>query len=131
MPSLPSCRVGLAKAGFRDAAMAGSSALTAAVWRSFLDESAAALSVTCGTAYIDIDKFYDSLDAVKLLGRLKDFAFPPLQLALHGQVHWACRLIMSNDCCDGVLLVVPAATAWPGGMCMTFVKRFTSPCRVL
>eukprot|EP00972_Heterocapsa_arctica_P070006 10341554-Heterocapsa_arctica.AAC.1 len=56
-----------AKAGFWDAAVAGSSALRAAVWRNFLDESAGLLGAVVATAHIDIQKFYDSLDPCKLI----------------------------------------------------------------
>ena len=100
-----------ARAGFWDAAVAGSSALRAAIWRSFLDESAGLLGATVASALIDIARFYDSLDPCKLIGKLRELDFPRLQLALHAQIHWAGRLIMNDECSSELVHVTRSILA--------------------
>ena len=94
-----------------DSAIAGSSALRAAVWRSFLDETAGLMQACVATAYIEIEKFYDSLDLVKLLGKLIDLEFPPLQLCLHVQMHVAGRVILNDKCCSEVVHITRSILA--------------------
>ena len=46
--------------------MAGSSALQAALHRSFLDESASALGLSFGSNCFDVEKFYEMIDLSKV-----------------------------------------------------------------
>ena len=63
------------------------------------------------TTYIDIEKFYDDLDPVKLLGKLIDLEFPPLQLCLHVQMHVAGRVILNDKCCSEVVHITRSILA--------------------
>ena len=65
-----------ARAGYWDSAIAGCSALKAAVWRSFMDETAGLAGIACATAMIDIEKFFDSLDECLLIQKLLELEAP-------------------------------------------------------
>ena len=72
-----------------DTALAGSSALKAALLRAFGVDCSTLSGASIAAAFVDIAKFYDSLDPVLLMRRLIDMGFPAAPLALHLQANWA------------------------------------------
>ena len=85
-----------------DAAVAGSSALRAAVLTAFNDELAKYTAQEIGRMLWDMDKFYDTIDMLKLMERAMEMGYPILILALGLQMHFAPRFrgttIMSTAC---------------------------------
>eukprot|EP00959_Pyramimonas_sp_CCMP1952_P180836 3781645-Pyramimonas_sp.AAC.1 len=65
------------KAGYWDAAIQGSSALRAALLSMPLDETSAKLKGSLyGTFYLDLEKFYDSVDLSILIQRAMQLDYP-------------------------------------------------------
>ena len=79
-----------------DTALRGCSALRAAALRSFGAELAVLAGASTAGGFIDIAKFYDSLDPVILMRQLMDLEFPSLSLLLHLQAHWGWRCILHS-----------------------------------
>jgi ribonuclease HI len=94
-----------ARAGFWDDAIAGSSALRAAVMRSYRMEVCGLLGASASMAFIDIEKFYDSLDPVLLIMHLLALDFPAVSLLLHLQVHWAVRIVIHRGVVSNLMVV--------------------------
>ena len=93
------------RAGFWDSALAGHSALRAAAWRSLSDETMAWFGGTSATVWLDVAKFYDSLDPGLLISKLVDLEFPPCVLFMQLLLHWCPRIIASASCDSPVLHV--------------------------
>eukprot|EP00972_Heterocapsa_arctica_P112255 16430762-Heterocapsa_arctica.AAC.1 len=86
-------------AGFWDKAVAGSSALRAALWRRLADEAAVLLGTNTLSTFLDVEKFHDSLDPCKVISSMEELNFPPMLLAITLQVHWGARILQARGCC--------------------------------
>ena len=102
-------------AGFWDDAVKGSSALRAALIRSFHNEIALALGLETATVYFDIDNCYDSIDVSKII-------YNRVRLSFHHRCcAYACRPTRPRELCGQVRLSptssIPATrslrVAWP------------------
>jgi len=87
------------KAGFWDTAIAGSSALMAALRRRLADEVSVELGQPAATLFWDIQKFYDSVVPHKLIEQASGLQYPPLLLYLGLVVHAAPRFIRASTGC--------------------------------
>ena len=87
------------KAGFWDTAIAGSSALQAALRRKLSDEVAIELERPTATLLWDLEKFYDSVVLHRVITAAADLDYPLVHLALGMQVHMAPRFIRSATGC--------------------------------
>lgn len=96
---------------FWDSAIAGSSALRAALLRSYKLERATALGAAAAAALVDIEKCYDSLDPELLVDCLLELGFPPLSLFLHLMVHWAPRVIQHRGVASRIIAVTRSILA--------------------
>ena len=85
-----------AKGEWWDTAIKGSSALQAAISRAFGAEMAVLAGASVVAGFIDIEKFYDSLDPHTLVVQLIRLGFPAVSLLLHLQAHWGLRCIMKG-----------------------------------
>ena len=108
-------------AGFWDKAVAGSSALKAALWRRLADETATLLGAHTCSALTDVEKFYDSLDPCRVIGTMCDKEYPALLLAVTLQVHWAARVLQADKCCGPLLHVTRSIL--PGCVAANSVAR--------
>ena len=105
------------RAGFWDTAIAGSSALKAALWRALGDETAGWMHLCCGTLYLDIEKFFDILDPRKLLVLLQSLDFPPFLLYMHAVVHWSARIVVAPMSVSQVIGVTRSVLAGSESSC--------------
>ena len=135
------------RADWWDNALKGSSALRAAVLRSFGSEAAVLAGASVVAAFVDIAKFYDSLDPVILVTQLIKLHFPTVSLLLHLQAHWGLRCVTkdsavgrlfagtrsilagctsSNSMARGYLHHICEAVSWkiPSARLSTFVDDF-------
>ena len=90
---------------FWDQAIRGSSALRAAIHRSYALEVHGILGVSSAIGFIDIEKFYDSLDPFILVEDVLSIGFPAISLLLHLQAHWGPRLIQYKGMVSEYILV--------------------------
>ena len=81
---------------FWDDAIKGSSALQAALHRRLHDELDGYSSKVSITGYCDLEKFYDSIDVLKLIHHALACEFPLAPLTLLLQVHLSTRVIRVN-----------------------------------
>ena len=77
-----------------DTALKCSSALRAAAFRAFGAEVCSLTGAASASAFVDIAKFYDSLDPIVLMRKLIDMDFPASSLVLHLQAHFGWRVII-------------------------------------
>ena len=105
------------RAGFWDTAIAGSSALKAALWRALGDETAGWMHLCCGTLHVDIEKFFDTLDPRKLLVLLQSLDFPPFLLYMHTVVHWSARIVVAPMSVSQVIGVTRSVLAGSEASC--------------
>ena len=106
-----------ARAGFWDTALAGHSALRAAAWRALGDETMAWLGGSTATVWLDVAKFFDSLDPERLISKLVDLQFPPFVLYMQLLLHWSPRIIASASCDSEVLTVTRSVLAGSEASC--------------
>ena len=83
-------------AGFWDRAIAGSSALQAALARELRHEIAHHVGACTGGVYFDMAKFYDTLQPDIVLEKAAGLGFPPLVLRLALMVHTAPRILRAG-----------------------------------
>jgi hypothetical protein len=83
--------------GFWDRAIAGSSALQAALARELRHEIAHHVGACTGGVYFDMAKFYDSLQVDIVLEKAASLGFPPLVLYLALMVHMAPRILRAGQ----------------------------------
>ena len=91
---------GQERAGHWDKAIAGSSALKAALIKAMRCEGAVAQELLCAEGLLDMDKFYDSMSPLSMIriGRkLKDSL---RVLALETQLNIAPRVLVAGDACS-------------------------------
>ena len=81
------------RAGHWDDAVRGSSALKAALKRRILDECAVLKRESTAGIYWDVEKFYDSINIVRLAELSQEFNFPIAVSSLDLQVHVAPRVV--------------------------------------
>ena len=86
-------------AGFWDAAVAGSSALRAALMRRLSDEVAHELQRPAASVLWDIEKFYDSVVLSRLIASAEELLYPLPLLCVGVQVHMGPRYIRSAAGC--------------------------------
>ena len=86
------------RARFWDSAVAGSSALRAAILRRFNEELSHLNGDIVATVFFDLTKFFDHIDPVVVMRECMLHGAPALVLALSMQLHLAVRIIMSNGC---------------------------------
>lgn len=86
-----------ARAGFWDSALAGQSALRAAAWRALGDETIAWLGGSVVAAWLDVRKFFDSLDPCELVEKLTALEFPPVVLYMQLLLHWFTRVLSHSE----------------------------------
>ena len=91
-------------AGFPDRAVAGSSALQAALQRELRHEVAAELGLCTGRVYWDMAKFYDTLDPEIVVERAVDLGFPLRVLVLGMMVHQSARSLKAGDAYSAAML---------------------------
>jgi hypothetical protein len=83
--------------GFWDRAIAGSSALQAALVRELRHEIANQVGACTGGVYFDMAKFYDSLQTDIVLEKAAGLGFPPMVLYLALMVHMAPRFLRAGQ----------------------------------
>ena len=105
------------RAGHWDAALSGHSALRAAAWRALGDESMAWIGGSVATVWLDVAKFFDSLDPLKLIHKLTQLEFPPLVLFMQLQLHWSTRIIRSASCVSQPIQVSRSVLAGSEASC--------------
>ena len=64
-----------AEAAFRGTAVKQCSALRAAMERAMLDETASRAGFACGSVFVDIAKFFENMDWLKLVERAAELGF--------------------------------------------------------
>ena len=92
-------------ASFWDQAVRGSSALRAAIHRSYALEVHGILGVSSAIGFTDVENLYDSLDPIILVEKVLHIGFPAVSLLLHLQAHWGPRLIQYRGIVSEYLLV--------------------------
>jgi hypothetical protein len=99
-------------AGFWDKAVAGSSALQAALHRKLRHEVASELGACTGGVYWDMAKFYDTLKPDIVMERAMAMGFPLRTLVLRMMVHQAARSLRAGDSFSQ--LILPAKSILAG-----------------
>ena len=89
--------------GFWDRAVAGSSALRAALVRELRHEIANHLGACTGGIYFDMAKFYDTLDPNIVLEKADNLGFDVSLLLLALQVHMAPRILRAGQAYSDVV----------------------------
>ena len=85
-----------ARAGAWDEAIAGNSAMQAALARAFLDESALEAGVVHASGFLDIKAFYDWISLVKLSFVIIEMGYPGRLAALTCTLYLSTRLVTQN-----------------------------------
>ena len=86
------------RAGFWDTAVAGSSALQAALKRCLRSEAARLCGYTAIDILWDCEAFYDSLGLPEVCRMARQLQYPRLALALGMQAHAGIRLLSADGC---------------------------------
>ena len=74
--------------GFWDCAIANCSALRSAIHTSLMMETAPIMGISAGILFIDLQKFYDSVDLVFLIKACSVLEYPRIPLLLLAQAFW-------------------------------------------
>ena len=80
-----------------DAAVKGSSALRAGVLGAFHDELHTQTGDEVASLLWDMDKFYDSINVIKLISKGIELGYPVVALALGMVMHMAMRVLKVED----------------------------------
>jgi hypothetical protein len=83
---------------FWEDAVKGSSAFKAGLERRLMDEVAVLQGKETAAVYWDIEKFYDSIDWVRLIYWCLELSFPARLLEIALSVHSAQRVIKIGEC---------------------------------
>ena len=92
------------KHGFWDDAVAGSSALRAGLLRSMLNESAIALGFLVVEGLWDLEKYYDSISATKLVAEARALDFDCQVLFFVMMANLSPRALRADTCCSEFVL---------------------------
>jgi len=112
------------RAGFWDHAVAGSSALLAALTRRLRDETACTLGRHSLTVLWDVHKFYDSVSPDLLVSLADDLSYPPLHLYMGMFVHVAPRVIRTDVGCLSVGTRVDSSIIAGDGQSNSWARAF-------
>ena len=88
---------------FWEDAVKGSSALKAGLFRRLLSECAVLVGKETVSIYWDLEKFYDSIDWVRLIRWSLELGFPAIVLEIVMSVHMGPRVIKVGRICSEVL----------------------------
>ena len=88
---------------FWEDAVKGSSALKAGLFRRLLDECAVLIGKETVSIFWDLEKFYDSIDWVKVIRWSLELGFPARVLEIVMSVHMGPRVIKVGRICSEVL----------------------------
>ena len=81
-------------------ASCGGVSLRAALRRAAMDETATTLGLSTATAFIDVWKYYDSINLVKLARAMLALRMDPTTLAMHLLLYLGVRIIRADQCCS-------------------------------
>eukprot|EP00959_Pyramimonas_sp_CCMP1952_P108879 2276682-Pyramimonas_sp.AAC.1 len=99
---------------FWDTAIAGSSALRAALIRAVMDEGAHELAFEHATLFLDLTKFYDSVSFVLLMQAGLQIGFPPIILLLEVGLYSFPRLLKKGQMITEAVEVTRSIVAGSG-----------------
>ena len=102
-----------------DSAVAGNSCLREGIRRRFVSEVACLNGKHCVDTFLDLEKFYDSVDNVKLLQQARQLKWNPVVLYMSMLVHMAPRVLRIGDLwgewispCNSILQGCGSSNSW-------------------
>jgi hypothetical protein len=108
-------------AGHWDKAIAGCSALKAALVRAMRCEAASANELMCAESLVDMEQFYDNISPLCLLRLGRELRYPLRVLALETQLNVAPRMLVVGSACSAPQWV--ANSTLPGTRCANSLAR--------
>ena len=118
-----------------DSVFAGNSCLREGVRRRFVSEVACLNGKHCLDTFLDFEKFYDSIDNVKLTQQARQLNWDTVVLCMSLSVHLSLRVLRIGDLwgewippCNSILQGCGSSNSWRElcytGCCKTFIPAF-------